>query len=133
MNRKAFEKINYGLFLVSAAGEGKYQGCLVNSLHQITSSMPPKFSITLNKSNETWKAIEKIGVFSATVLSKDAPKELVDLFGYKSGRVTDKFAGRQVEVDGNGSPWLREGALARFSFKVVDQLDLGSFVLLIAQ
>ena len=133
MNRKAFEKINYGLFLIGAPGEGKYQGCLVNSLHQITSSMPPRFSITLNKSNETWKAIEKAGVFSATVLSKEAPKELVDLFGYKSGRVADKFAGREVQVDGNGSPWLREGALARFAFKVVDRLDLGSYVLLIAQ
>ena len=133
MNRKAFEKINYGLFLIGAAGESKHQGCIINSLHQITSSMPFKFSMTLNKSNETYKAVAASGSFSATVLSKDAPKELVNLFGYKSGRVADKFADYQVETDGNGSPYIKDGALARFAFKVVDQLDLGNYVLFIAQ
>ena len=53
MNRKAFNRINYGLFLVGAVLDGKYQGCVVNSLHQITSSNPAKFSLSLNKSNET--------------------------------------------------------------------------------
>ena len=75
MNRKAFQSINYGLFLVGATQEGKYQGCIVNSLHQVTSSMPYKFSITLNKSNETYKAVEGAGSFVATVLSKETPKE----------------------------------------------------------
>ena len=50
MDRKAFDRINYGLFLVGAAGESQPQGCIVNSLHQVTSSMPPKFSLTINKS-----------------------------------------------------------------------------------
>ena len=58
MNRKAFNRINYGLFLVGSVLEGKYQGCVVNSLHQITSSNPAKFSLSLNKSNETYKAVE---------------------------------------------------------------------------
>ena len=133
MNRKAFEKINYGLFLIGAAGEGRGQGCVVNSLHQVTSSMPFKFSLTMNKNNETYKAVAASGSFSATVLSKDAPKELVNLFGYKSGRVVDKFAGYKAETDGNGSPYIKEHALARFAFKVVDQLDLGTYVLFIAQ
>lgn len=133
MNRKAFNRINYGLFILSAAGESQPQGCIVNSLHQITSSMPPKFSLTVNKSNETYKAIQATGVFSATVLAKDSPKEFVDLFGYKSGRVVNKFEGFEVQTDGNGSPYIKDHAIARFAFKVVDQLDLGSFVLFIAQ
>ena len=58
MNRKAFSRINYGLFIVGAELDGKPQGCIVNSLHQVTSSMPFKFSLTVNKSNETFKAIE---------------------------------------------------------------------------
>ena len=44
MNRKAFNRINYGLFLVGSVLDGKYQGCVVNSLHQITSTNPAKFS-----------------------------------------------------------------------------------------
>ena len=102
MNRKAFNRINYGLFLVGAVLDGKYQGCVVNSLHQITSSNPAKFSLSLNKSNETYKAVEAAGSFAATVLERGTPKELVDLFGYKSGRVVDKYEGFQVETDGAG-------------------------------
>ena len=133
MNRKAFNRINYGLFLVSAAGEGQPQGCVVNSLHQVTSSVPYQFSLTVNKSNETYKAIQAGGTFAATVLAKDAPKDLVDLFGYKSGRVVNKFDGFDVEQDGNGNPYIRDHALARFACKVVNQLDLGNYVLYIAQ
>lgn len=133
MNRKAFNRINYGLFILSVQGETQPQGCLINSLHQVTSSMPFKFSITVNKNNETYKAIEAAGTFAATVLSKDAPKELVDLFGYKSGRVVNKFENLAVETDVNGNPYLKENAVARFACKVVDKLDLGNSVLYIGQ
>lgn len=133
MNRKAFNRINYGVFLVSAPGEGQPQGCIVNSLHQVTSSLPFKFSLTVNKSNETYKAIQAAGAFAATVLAKDAPKDFVDLFGYKSGRVVNKFDGFDVERDSGGNPYIRDHALARFSCKVVDELDLGNYVLYIAE
>ena len=108
MNRKAFNRINYGLFIVAAAADGKRNGCIVNSLHQVTSSSPYKFSLTVNKSNETFKTIEAAGSFAATVLAKDTPKDLVDLFGYKSGRVVDKFEGFDVQTDEAGNP-LCEG------------------------
>jgi len=133
INRNAFNCINYGLFLISAAGAEKAEGCIVNSLHQITSSMPPKFSVTVNKSSETYKAIEASGHFSAIVLAKDTPKALLDMFGYKSGRVVNKFEGYEVESDGNGSPYVKGYGLARYAFKVVEKLDLGSHVLYIAQ
>lgn len=133
MNRKAFNRINYGLFLVGAAFEGKFQGCVVNSLHQITSTNPAKFSLSLNKSNETYKAVEASGSFAATVLERNTPKDLVDLFGYKSGRVVDKYEGFQVETDGAGNPYIKDHALARISCKIVDKLDLGSYVLYVCE
>ena len=133
MNRKAFSRINYGLFIVGAELDGKPQGCIVNSLHQVTSSMPFKFSLTVNKSNETFKAIEAKGSFAATELAKDTPKDLVNLFGYKSGRVVNKFDGFDVERDGAGNPYVKDHALARFSCKVVEKLDLGTYMLYIAE
>ena len=133
MNRKAFSRINYGLFIVGAELDGKPQGCIVNSLHQVTSSMPFKFSLTVNKSNETFKAIEAKGSFAATVLAKDTPKDLVNLFGYKSGRIVNKFDGFDVERDGAGNPYVKDHALARFSCKVVEKLDLGNYMLYIAE
>lgn len=133
INRTAFNCINYGLFLIGAAGAEKPEGCVVNSLHQVTSSMPPKFSLTVNKSNETYKAIEASGHFSALVLAKDTPKQVLDTFGYKSGRVINKYEGFDTGIDENGSPYLKDCGLARYAFKVVEKLDLGTFMLYIAQ
>lgn len=133
MNRKAFNRINYGLFLVGAAANGKFQGCVVNSLHQVTSSIPYKFSLTVNKSNETFKAIEAAGSFAATVLAQDASKDLVNLFGYKSGRVVDKFSGLDVATDNAGNPYVKDHALARISCKIVEKLDLGTYMLYIGE
>lgn len=53
---------------------GEVPGCVVNSLHQITSSNPAKFSLSLNKSNETYKAVEAAGSFAATVLERGTPR-----------------------------------------------------------
>ena len=133
MNRKVLNTINYGLFLVGATQDGRYQGCVVNSLHQVTSSTPYQFSLTVNKSNETYRAIEAAGSFAATVLMRDTPKDLIDLFGYKSGRAVNKFEGLAVETDEAGNPYVKDHALARMSFKIVNQLDLGSYVLYIAE
>lgn len=133
INRNAFNCINYGLFLIGAAGAEKPEGCIVNSLHQVTSSMPPKFSITVNKSNETYKAIEASGYFSAIVLAKETPKELMDVFGYKSGRIVNKYEGYEMGTDENGSPYVKGYGLARYAFKVMEKLDLGTYVLYIAQ
>ena len=104
-----------------------------NSFHQVTSSFPPKFTVAVNKDHETCKAIQAAGSFSVTLLGADAPGEIIDLFGYKSGRVTDKFAGRAAETDSNGNPYLKEHMVSRIACKVVDQMEIGSFLLFVGQ
>lgn len=133
MNRKAYEKLDYSLGLLSTVAEGKRHGCIINSFHQVTSSFPPKFTVTLNKENETYKAVEAAGSFSVTLLAEDAPGELIDLFGYRSGRVQDKFEGLDVKEDKAGNPWLKEHMVSRISCKVVDKLEIGNFVLFVGQ
>lgn len=133
MNAKAYGNINYTLAIVSAAAEGKAQGCIINSFHQVTSSYPPRFTITLNRDNETYRAVESAGSFSVTLLAADCPKEIVNLFGYKSGRVTNKFEGLAVGTDGFGNPYLTEHMASRISCKVVDRLEIGNFVLFVGE
>ena len=77
--------------------------------------------------------MEASGSFAATVLERNTPKDLVDLFGYKSGRVVDKYEGFQVETDWAGNPYIKDHALARISCKIVDKLDLGSYVLYVCE
>lgn len=133
MNKKAYQKMDYALCLLSAAADGKNQGCIVNSFHQVTSSFPPKFTVVVSKDHETGKAVQAAGSFSVTLLAADAPEELVEQFGYKSGRVVDKFAGRDVCTDGSGNPYLKDGMVSRVSCKVVDKLEIGSYILFVGQ
>ena len=133
MNTKAFEKLNYTLSLLSAANGDKHHGCIINSLHQVTASYPAKFTVTVNKDHETYQAIKASGSFSVTLLAADCPEGLIDCFGYRSGRVKDKFAEYAVKTDGMGNPYLMEHMVARISCKVVDSLDIGSYMLLVGE
>ena len=131
MNTKAYDKLNYTMAIVGAAADGKRHGCIVNSFAQVTSSYPAKFVVSVNTEHDTCSAIEAAGSFAVTLLAKDCPKEIVNAFGYKSGRVTDKFAGRAAETDRNGNPYLKEHMVSRIACKVVDQMEIGDEVLAI--
>ena len=104
-------------------------GCVVNSFAQVTSNLPQKFTLTLNRDNETCKALLETGTFAVTLAGKDCPKELINLFGYKSSRVTDKYASYETFTDSQGNPFVKEGMVARVSCKVVDTMDVGRYVL----
>ena len=53
MNNAAYKKLDYSLSLISTAESGKNYGCIINSLHQVTSSRPPKFTLSLNNDSAT--------------------------------------------------------------------------------
>jgi flavin reductase (DIM6/NTAB) family NADH-FMN oxidoreductase RutF/rubredoxin len=134
MDSNAFEKIDYTLSLLSAFADGKRHGCIINSVHQVTSSTPPKFIISVSKDNETCKAVAAAGSFCVTLLGKDCSEDVVDQFGYKSGRVGDKFAPySDVRTDGAGNPYITEGMAARISCRVTDKLEIGNYVLYIGE
>ncbi|MBQ3103818.1 MAG: flavin reductase [Oscillospiraceae bacterium] len=133
MIQKAQDKLDYTLALLSTVADGKRQGCIINSLHQVTSSFPAKFTVTLNRESETAKAVEASGMFSVTLLGADCPESIVNDFGYKSGRAGDKFASYDVLTDKQGNPYIKDGMVGRLSFKVVDKLEIGNFMLYVAQ
>lgn len=73
LDRKAYEKLDYTLCLLSARADGKAGGCIINSLHRVTSSFPAKFTIAVNRDNATAALLEKAGSFCVTLLAHDAP------------------------------------------------------------
>lgn len=134
MDPKAYDKLDYSLCILSAAADGKRHGCVVNSFHQVTSSFPARFTVTVSRDNETYNALEHSGFFCVTPLAADAPAELIDLFGHKSGRAVDKFAQRSdVQTDENGAPYLTENVVSRISCKIVDRVEIGRYVLFVGQ
>jgi len=121
IDKKAYQKMDYALCLLSAHADGKDSGCIINSFHQVTSSFPAKFTIAVNRENVTAAAVEQAGSFCVTLLAHDAPAALINDFGYRSGRVADKFSPYEVRRDEVGNPYLTDSMVSRVSCRVIDR------------
>lgn len=135
MDFSAFDKISYGLYVVSAPGEGRAVGCVVNTFAQVT-AQPPRVTVAIHKDNCTAAAIQKAGVFAVSVLDESASMELIGLFGFCSSLQVDKFAALGAAdkgVDENGAPYLRAHAASRFACKVIGCFDVGTHFLFLAE
>lgn len=133
MNNAAYKKLDYSLALLSTAADGKHFGCIINSLHQVTSSRPPRFTLSLSNDSATSTALKQSGIAAVTLLAQDADDKIINEFGYKSGRAIDKFASFPFETDANGCAWLREGMVSRLSLRVTETVAIGSYTLFICE
>ncbi len=132
MNKKAMYRISYGLYVVTSAAGGRDNGCITNTLMQVTSE-PNRVSITVNKANLTHDMIAESGIFTASVISTEADFSLFKRFGFQSGRDADKFAGfTACKRLPNGLLAVTEGTNAFISGKVVQSIDLGTHTMFIA-
>ena len=125
IDKKAYQKMDYALCLLSTHADGKDSGCIINSFHQVTSSFPAKFTIAVNR--------EQAGSFCVTLLAHDVPAALINDFGYRSGRVADKFSPYVVRRDEVGNPYLTDSMVSRVSCRVIDRLEIGSYTLYVGQ
>ena len=72
MDTKALQKIQYGLFVLSASDSGKDNACIVNTVVQVTSS-PMCIAVTVNKQNLTHDMIAATNKFNVSVIDVTAP------------------------------------------------------------
>lgn len=127
----AMFKLSYGLFVLTAGGE-KDNGCIINTVTQITDS-PKRISIAVNKANYTHDLILKSGTFNVSILDTNADFALFTRFGFQSGREANKFEGLEsVARSENGLMYLTEMSNAFLSGKVIQALDYGTHTVFIA-
>ena len=69
MNNKAMYKLTYGLFILTARDGDKDNGCIVNTVTQVTTE-PNRIAVAVNKQNYTHDMIVKTGVFNVSVLDR---------------------------------------------------------------
>lgn len=132
IDKKAFRALSYGVYVVSAAADGKQAGCIVNTFAQVTSS-PAQVSVAINKENFTTGVIREAGCFTTVALDESAPMELIGTFGFHTSADTDKFAQWEHAEDEAGMPYPTVHGAARFSAKVIGELDLGTHVLFVGE
>jgi len=125
-------KLSYGLFVLSAKDGEKDNGCIINTVTQITAN-PIKISVAVNKTNFTHDMILHTKAFNVSVLTESTPFSLFKNFGFATGRDTDKFAAyNEINRTGNGIRYLTENTNAVISAHVTDILDCGTHSVFIA-
>jgi flavin reductase (DIM6/NTAB) family NADH-FMN oxidoreductase RutF len=130
MNIEAYFKISYGLYVVGSVNGTKLNGYVSNTVFQVTSE-PARFAIACSKNNFTAEMISQSGVFSVSVLQKEARADLIGTFGYKSGKDTEKFSAFKYRLGKTGAPILVDDTLAWFECEVIQTIDTGSHILFI--
>jgi flavorubredoxin/flavin reductase (DIM6/NTAB) family NADH-FMN oxidoreductase RutF len=127
-------KLSYGLFVLTARQGNKDNGCIINTVQQLTSNSPQLITISVNKQNYTHDMIIESGIFNVSVLSEEAPFKVFERFGFKSGRDTDKFADCNEEKrTSNGVLYVPKYTNAVLSGKVVQSIDCGTHTLFVAE
>ncbi len=119
----ALFNIGYGLYVVTSNDGKKDNGLIVNTVSQVTSS-PNRIAVTINKANYSYHVIKQTGVMNINCLTVDAPFNVFEAFGFRSGRNTDKFAEYTPLRSENGLAILPRYINSFMSLKVEQHIDL---------
>ena len=132
MDKTAFFKLSYGLYIITSQCDNKDSGCIANTFTQVTSE-PSQVCITLNKNNFTTKLIENSCVFNCGVLLDDVSMDIIRHFGFQSGKDVDKFKDVDYFVDSQNVKQIKEGLAATFTCKVNKIIDVGTHEMFVAE
>lgn len=132
MDKNAFHKISYGLYVVSSSNDGKFSGCVSNTFIQVTSD-PSQVAITLNKNNFTTSLIENSAVYNVVIMQDNVSDDTIKHFGFQSGRDVDKFADIEFDVDSLNLKYPTTNMAAMFSVKVNQIVTLSTHIMFIGE
>lgn len=132
MDKKAIYNLSYGVFMVSTKAGEVANGCITNTCIQVAGN-PVRIAISVLNSNYTCDLIKESGIFAVSILDNDCTFETIKHFGFQSGRDVDKFGNITPPTDCNDVPYLGWQSCAVISGKVVEQYDLGTHTLFIAE
>ena len=131
MNGKVMYNLTYGLFVLTAKDGGKDNGCIVNTVSQVTTE-PNRICVAVNKLNFTHDMIHKTGEFNVSILTEGSRFETYKHFGFQSGKDIDKFESIEFLRAANGIAYIAHETNAYISAKVVSETDLGTHTLFLA-
>ena len=132
MDMTAMFKIGYGLYVLTARENGFDNGCIINTVSQVTAN-PNRITIAVNKANKTHDMVLATGEFNVSILANSVPFDTFKAFGFRSGNDCDKFADfKAVERSANGIFYITANTNSYISAKVVSATDLGTHTLFLA-
>lgn len=132
MDETVMYQLTYGLFVLTAREDGKDNGCIVNTVMQVTAE-PNQIAVTVNKNNYTHGMISRTGVLNVSVLTEKSTFATYRHWGMQSGAEVDKTAEITYSRSKNGCIYLTEETNAFLSANVLSEIDLGSHTLFLAE
>ena len=120
--QRLVSRLDYPMFLVTAADDGRRSGCLVGFATQC-SIHPPRFAVWLSKQNHTCRTAAGAAVLGVHALGP-GDEALAELFGHETGDQVDKFD-RCAWHPGPGGVPVLDGSRAWFAGRVVAHVDGG--------
>ncbi len=130
----ALFRIGYGLYVVTTNDGKRDNGCIVNTVTQLTDT-PLRISVNINKANYTYNTVHHKGIMNINCLSEEAPFKVFEAFGFKSGRSENKFAncGDEPPRTDNGLVFLPRYINAVMSLKVIKEVDFDTHAMFICE
>ncbi|MCK5226468.1 MAG: rubredoxin [Planctomycetes bacterium] len=124
--------LSYGMCIISSKSDDKLNGCIVNTVFQITPE-PPMMAVSVNKKNLTNEFINKSKVFTISILAEDTPMEFIGRFGFKKGKDIDKFQDVNYKIGQNGVPIVTDNTVGFIEAEVTDKIEIETHTLFIAK
>ena len=116
------ERIDYPLFVVTAAAGDEVSGCLAGFVTQ-SSMEPVQFLVCVSKHNHTYATVRRSAGLVVHLLGSDQ-RDVASLFGEATGDEIDKFARVSWSSGHTGAPILTECA-AWVEGRIIGQMDAG--------
>jgi flavin reductase (DIM6/NTAB) family NADH-FMN oxidoreductase RutF len=127
---EAFKAIHNGVFVITTRDGDRVNGMTAAWVMR-TSFDPPLVAVSVGTSRYSHGLIRESGVFAVNVLSEGQVAE-GKLFGFRSGRNTDKFEGLEYGSGATGSPILKDIA-AYLDCRVVGSIDTGDHTIFVGE
>ncbi len=129
MDKSVIFNLSYGLYILTAKGEEKDGGCVVNTVMQICDN-PIVGVVSINKSNYTHDLVMETGKMNISILTEDVKMSIFERFGFQSGKNVNKFEGfESVDRAINGIYYLTDFTNGYISCEVVEHIDFISHTL----
>jgi flavin reductase (DIM6/NTAB) family NADH-FMN oxidoreductase RutF/rubredoxin len=132
MNQQTFNKLSYGLYIVSSKMGDKLNGQIADCIMQITAE-PVSIAVSINKKNLTHEYIKASKLFSVSILSQSATLKFIGLFGFKSGREINKFKEVNYKQGITGAPIVLDNTIGYLECEMIDSLDVGTHTIFIGK
>lgn len=129
---EAICKLSYGMYIISSRKNDKLNGQIANTVFQITSD-PATIAVSINKQNLTHEYIMDSRVFTASILSEEAPMQFMGLFGFRSGRSIDKFKEIKYKTGKTNAPVVLDYSVAYLESEVINSIDVGTHTIIVGK